>query len=189
MELYIKNMVCPRCISSIENIFKNLDIALENLELGTAITRASLTQEQLRELELALKEQGFEILKDYPLQLIEKIKTLILQKVQGLDIEEHFKLSSFLSDHTHKEYSSLSKLFSQTENITLEQYYIFQKIEKVKELLTYKEYSLTQIADMLGYKSLQHLSSQFKKVTGLSPSQFQKAKNKLRYPLDKIIIS
>lgn len=162
MELHIKNMVCGRCLSSVQNIFSNLDISLTKLELGVAETKDTLDKEQVSVLEKALNEQGFEILQDLSVKQIEKMKTLILQKVQGLDIEEDFKISTFLSEHLHKEYSSLSKLFSQTENVTLEQYYILHKIEKVKELLVYNEYSLTQIADMLGYKTVQHLSSQFK---------------------------
>ena len=186
MELYIKNMVCGRCLSSVENIFNTLKIDLTKLELGIATTSADLTKEQLTLLEKELNDEGFEILQDLSVKQIEKMKTLILQKVQSLDIEEDFKISVYLSDHLHKEYSSLSKLFSQTENVTLEQYYILHKIEKVKELLVYNEFSLTQIADMLGYKTVQHLSSQFKKVTGFSPSQFQKAKDKHRQHLDKI---
>lgn len=186
MELHIKNMVCDRCLSSVQNIFSNLNISLTKLELGVAETKDTLDKKQVSVLEKALNEQGFEILQDLSVKQIEKMKTLILQKVQSLDIEEDFKISTYLSEHLHKEYSSLSKLFSQTENVTLEQYYILHKIEKVKELLVYNEYSLTQIADMLGYKTVQHLSSQFKKVTGFSPSQFQKAKDKHRQALDKI---
>ena len=95
-------------------------------------------------------------------------------------------LSKYLSEQLNKEYSNISKIFSQTENITLEQYYILQKIEKVKELLIYRELTLSQIADKLGYKTVQHLSQQFKKTTGFSPSQFQELKEKKRLPIDLI---
>ena len=95
-------------------------------------------------------------------------------------------LSKYLSEKLNKEYSSISKVFSQTENITLEQYFILQKIEKVKELLIYRELTLSQIADKLGYKTVQHLSQQFKKITGFSPSQFQELKEKKRFPIDLI---
>ena len=102
------------------------------------------------------------------------------------DIDEDFLLSKYLSEKLNKEYSSISKVFSQTENITLEQYFILQKIEKVKELLIYRELTLSQIADKLGYKTVQHLSQQFKKITGFSPSQFQELKEKKRLPIDLI---
>lgn len=152
MELHIKNMVCGRCLSSVQNIFSNLDISLTKLELGVAETKDTLDKEQVSVLEKALNEQGFEILQDLSVKQIEKMKTLILQKVQGLDIEEDFKISTYLSEHLHKEYSSLSKLFSQTENVTLEQYYILHKIEKVKELLVYNEYSLRRLQTCLATK-------------------------------------
>ena len=186
MEIFIKNMVCGRCLSMVEKIFDDQKIALSHLELGLAKTTESISKKDLEKLETSLEKEGFEILQDSSAQQIEKIKKLILDKVQSLAIDEDFKISTFLSDHLHREYSSLSKLFSQTENVTLEQYFILLKIEKVKELLIYNEYSLTQIADLLGYKTVQHLSAQFKKITGFSPSQFLKAKDKNRKPLDKI---
>ena len=125
-------------------------------------------------------------MEDASLKLIESIKKLILEKVQNLDIDEDFLLSKFLSEQLNNEYCFFSKAFSQTENITLEQYFILQKIEKVKELLAYKELTLSQIADRLGYKTVQHLSQQFKKTTGFSPSQFQELKEKKRLPIDFI---
>jgi AraC-like DNA-binding protein len=109
---------------------------------------------------------------------IEIIKKLILEKVQNLDIDEDFLLSKYLSEQLNKEYSNISKIFSQTENITLEQYFILQKIEKVKELLIYRELTLSQIADKLGYKTVQHLSQQFKKTQDFRRHNFKNSKKK-----------
>jgi AraC-like DNA-binding protein len=109
---------------------------------------------------------------------IESIKKLILEKVQNLDIDEDFLLSKYLSEQLNKEYSNISKIFSQTENITLEQYFILQKIEKVKELLIYRELTLSQIADKLGYKTVQHLSQQFKKTQDFRRHNFKNSKKK-----------
>jgi AraC-like DNA-binding protein len=137
-------------------------------------------------LEKLLIETGFERIKDSSRQLIERIKNLIIKIISEEDIDENFVLSEFLSNTLHKDYSSLSKTFSQNENITLEQFFILQKIEKVKELLLYNEFTLTEIAGKLGYKSVQHLSSQFRNSTGFTPTEFKKLKVHNRKPLDQI---
>ena len=118
-------------------------------------------------------------------KLIEKIKTLLIQKVQGGEIEEHFGLTDFISKSILKDYSYISRLFSAVEGITLEQFFILQKIEKVKEWLIYAETNLNEIAWKLGYSSVAHLSSQFKKVTGLTPSAFKKDRGS-RKSLDEV---
>ena len=186
MQIFIKNMVCNRCISAVENVLQNFGIKDFSVQLGWVETNTPLSKKDVEKLNENLQKIGFEILEDASLKLIESIKKLILEKVQNLDIDEDFLLSKFLSEQLNKEYSSISKIFSQTENITLEQYFILQKIEKVKELLAYKELTLSQIADRLGYKTVQHLSQQFKKTTGFSPSQFQELKEKKRLPIDFI---
>ena len=186
MQIFIKNMVCNRCISAVENVLQNFGIKDFSVQLGWVETNTLLSKKDVEKLNENLQKIGFEILEDASLKLIESIKKLILEKVQNLDIDEDFLLSKFLSEQLNKEYSSISKAFSQTENITLEQYFILQKIEKVKELLAYKELTLSQIADKLGYKTVQHLSQQFKKTTGFSPSQFQELKEKKRLPIDFI---
>lgn len=186
MEIYIKNMVCGRCIASVQHIFEKHKIRVSKVELGLVITKTTIANNDLTQIAKDLIAEGFEILEDSSAQKIEKIKNLLLHEVQSLQIDEDFRISDYLSAKFHKEYSSISKLFSQMENVTLEQYFILLKIEKVKELLFYGESTLTQIADMLGYKTVQHLSAQFKKVTGFSPSEFQKVKKGNRKPLDKI---
>ncbi len=117
---------------------------------------------------------------------IEQIKKVIILKINELDIDEDFIWSKFISNHFCKDYSLLAKTFSLNENVTLEQYFILQKIEKAKELLLYNEFTLTEISIKLGYKSVQHLSAQFKNTTGFSPTSFKKLKSKNRISLDQI---
>ncbi|WP_292011084.1 AraC family transcriptional regulator [Chryseobacterium sp.] len=186
MKIFIKNMVCNRCITAVENIFKEAYIDIKSIKLGEIETESDLSENSLDLLETKLKEIGFERIKDSAHQLIEKIKNMIVLKISELDIADNFLLSEFLSSNLHKDYSSLSKTFSHNENITLEQFFILQKIEKVKELLLYNEFNLTEIAGKLGYKSVQHLSSQFRNITGFTPTEFKKLKIHNRKPLDSI---
>ncbi|WP_267403010.1 MULTISPECIES: AraC family transcriptional regulator [unclassified Chryseobacterium] len=186
MKIFIKNMVCGRCISAVENIFNDNNIKVKNINLGEVETESEISETNLQVLEKCLQKSGFERIKDSAHQLIEKIKNLIIVKISELDIDENFLLSEFLSSKLHKDYSSLSKTFSQNENITLEQFFILQKIEKVKELLLYNEFTLTEIAGKLGYKSVQHLSSQFRNSTGFTPTEFKKLKVHNRKPLDQV---
>lgn len=186
MKIFIKNMVCGRCISAVEAIFAEAGIPLKSITLGEVETQQDISVHDMEKLENLLLKTGFERIKDSAYQLIEKIKNLIIVKISELDIAESFLLSEFLTSRLHKEYSSLSKTFSQNENITLEQFFILQKIEKVKELLLYNEFTLTEIAGKLGYKSVQHLSSQFRNSTGFTPTEFKKLKIHNRKPLDQI---
>lgn len=179
-------MVCGRCISAVEAIFAEAGIHLKSITLGEVETQQDISVHDMEKLENLLLKTGFERIKDSAHQLIEKIKNLIIVKISELDIAENFLLSEFLTSRLHKEYSSLSKIFSQNENITLEQFFILQKIEKVKELLLYNEFTLTEISGKLGYKSVQHLSSQFRNSTGFTPTEFKKLKIHNRKPLDQI---
>lgn len=179
-------MVCARCISAVENILRDQNILFTKVELGEAHLEQELDQTDVESLNRALNKQGFEILTSQNQQIIEKIKNLLIAKVQQLEIEENFVLSNFLSQALNKEYSAISKLFSQVEGSTAEQFFLRQKIEKVKELLTYQESNLSEIAEKLGYSSVQHLSNQFRKITGLSPTAFQKLREKPRKTLDRI---
>lgn len=186
MKIFIKNMVCSRCIAAVDSIFNNLGIDVSQISLGEVETKNHLSDNTLRTLDLKLKSIGFEIVQGATQKLIEKIKTLVIQKVSEEDLPDDFVLSQFLSSALHRDYSALSKLFSQNENVTLEHYFILQKIEKVKELLLYRERNLTEISQKLGYKSVQHLSAQFRKITGFSPTQFLNSKERKRIALDKI---
>lgn len=179
-------MVCNRCITAVRDIFEKNNIDTKQVVLGEVKTISPLTKKQLTNLTLALHEQGFEILDNQQAQLIEKIKLLLINKVQSENIEEHFSITDFLTQKLHKDYSTISRTFSDVEGITIEQFFILQKIEKVKELLVYNELTLSEIAWRLGYSSVQHLSTQFKKHTGLTPSQIKKHPLQHRTPLDQV---
>ena len=186
MEIFIKNMVCNRCISAVENIFQKLDIEIATIKLGAVHTSKDLTPNKIETLNQSLHQLGFQILEDQTKRQIEEIKTIIILEINTLDISEDFILSKFISTQLAKDYSLLSKNFSLHENVTLEQYFILQKIEKVKELLLYNEFSLTEISQKLGYKSVQHLSAQFKNTTGFTPTLFKKLELNERISLDLV---
>ncbi|WP_126650470.1 helix-turn-helix domain-containing protein [Chryseobacterium aureum] len=186
MKIFIKNMVCNRCIAAVENIFRNADVHVHTILLGEVETETDISPEKMQFIEKELLNTGFERIIDSAHQIVEKIKNLIIVKISEIDIPEDFLLSEFLSSKLHKDYSALSKTFSQNENITLEQFFILQKIEKVKELLLYNEFNLTEIAGKLGYKSVQHLSSQFRNTTGFTPTEFKKLKEHNRKALDNL---
>lgn len=186
MKLIIKNMVCPRCVMSVEQLLTKNHLEPKSIRLGEVELAGDANKDTLMRFAGDLKQLGFELLDDQRMQLIEQIKTLLIQKTQSGSIEEHFSISKFLTDHIYKDYSAISKLFSEVEGITLEQFFILQKIEKTKELLIYNEQSLSQIAFNLGYSSTQHLSNQFKKLTGMTPTQFKQLGAIHRKPLDDV---
>lgn len=182
-------MVCPRCILSVEQILKENKLPVKYVRLGEIELTKNPGKKQLQNLSDDLKKVGFELLDDQKTQLIERVKTLLIQKVQAGNIEEHFSVNKYLTEKIYKDYSSISKLFSGVEGITIEQFFILQKIEKTKEWLIYNELSLNQIAFSLGYSSTQHLSSQFKKLTGMTPTQFKSLGAKHRKPIDGVWIT
>jgi AraC-like DNA-binding protein len=179
-------MVCPRCISSVEQLLEKNDLKAKYVRLGEVELTKEPGKAKLERLAEDLRQTGFELLDDQKTQLIEKIKNLLLQRVQSGEIEDHFSISKYISDNIYKDYSSISRLFSEVEGITIEQFFILQKIEKTKEWLIYNEQSLSQIAFNLGYSSTQHLSNQFKKVTGMTPSQFRQLGAVHRKPIDGV---
>lgn len=186
MLVYIRNMVCPRCIRSVEEILKQNHMEAVSVRLGEVQLSGHPGEEKLQQFAAGLKEAGFEFLDNQKQQLIEKVKNLLIQKVQQGDVEEHFSVAKFLSEKIFKDYSSVSKLFSEVEGITIEHFFILQKIEKTKEWLMYNELSLSQIAINLGYSSTQHLSAQFKKLTGMTPTQFKQLGALHRKPIDAV---
>lgn len=179
-------MVCPRCIQAVEQILRDNKLMPNYIHLGEVELNETPSQDQLQKLEESLTAQGFELLDDQKKQLIEKIKNMLIEKISSEDIEDHFSISRYLSERIFKDYSSLSRLFSEVEGITIEQYFILQKIEKVKELLIYNQLSLSEIAIDLGYSSTQHLSNQFKKVTGMTPTKFKEIGSSHRKSIDAI---
>jgi len=188
MKIYIKNMVCDRCILVIKNVLKQLELTPISIELGEIdFADTTLNASELQAIRNSIEPLGFELIDNKKSRTIEKIKNLIIGLIHRQHNSNHANLSDYLSEHIHYDYNYLSSLFSSVEGITIEQYLIQQKIEKVKELLVYDESNLTGIAYQLGYSSVSHLSAQFKKVTGLTPSHFKRLKdNKKRIPLDKI---
>jgi len=185
MVLYIKNMVCLRCINAVTQVLTNLGAYPVYIHLGEVVLKEALDETRMVQLENDLRQLGFELLDDSLKQQIDKIKSVIIEHVHYRE-DEKFLFSEVLADALHKDYSVLSKLFSETEGITIEQYVILQKIEKVKELLAYKEMNLNEISFRLNYSSVAHLSSQFKKVTGLTPSRFKAQHTHLRKSLDQV---
>lgn len=186
MQLYIKNMVCNRCIMAVRQEFEKAGLQSAIVNMGEVELIKEPSSKQLHDIEERLNELGFEILDNQKQKLIEKVKTLVIKKVQSGEIEEHFSLIDFLGKCILKDYSQVSRLFSQVEGITIEQFFILQKIEKVKEWLVYNELTLSEIAWKLGYSSVAHLSSQFKKITGLTPTYFKTIGDKQRKSLDEI---
>ncbi len=186
MKLYIKNMVCNRCIMVVNTALEELGFTPKSMALGVVDIEGEITDQQKAIINEQLMSYGFELIDDKKSRLIEQIKTLIIDIVHHKNSELKENLSDLISENLHHDYSYLSNLFSEVEGTTIEKYYIAQKIEKVKELLVYGELSLSEIAFKLNYSSVAHLSSQFKKVTGLTPSHFKKIKIKKRKPLDEV---
>ena len=186
MNIYIKNMVCNRCILVVQNELDKLGIEATNIKLGEIILKKDLTTAEREALENVLDPLGFQVIDDKKSRMIEKIKNVIIDLVHHQDNDAKTNLSDVLSDALHHDYNYLSNLFSDIEGTTIEKYFIAQKVEKIKELLVYDELSLSEIADRMNYSSVAYLSNQFKKVTGLTPSHFKQIREDKRKPLDKV---
>jgi AraC-like DNA-binding protein len=188
MKIHIKNMVCARCILAIQSISEEIDLTPTSIVLGEVdFSEHPLSPDQLQVFKKRIEALGFELINDKKSQHIEIIKKSIIELINNYELLHQNKLSDYLKDKLHYDYNYLSHLFSSVEGITIEQYQINQKIEKVKELLIYEELTLTEISYQLGYSSVAHLSRQFKKVTGLTSSHFKQMKDaRQRLPLDKV---
>lgn len=179
-------MVCSRCIRSVESILTKLGIEHGPVILGEVPLSDDLEADRKSSLAKLLEAEGFELIDDKKQRVIEKIKKIVIERVNSGEDEMSENLSTQLSTRLNMDYSYLSSLFSQVEGITIERYYIANKIEKVKELLVYDEESLSQISFRMGYSSVQHLSNQFKKITGLTPSHFRQIGAAKRKSLDEL---
>jgi len=184
--LYIKNMVCNRCIMVVHDQLTKLGLKPGFVELGKVGFHDKITSGQRELIKKTLEPLGFELIDDKRMRLIEQVKNAIIDLVHGKNNHLDVNLSDYLAHKVHHDYSQISHLFSEIENTTVEKYFIAQKIERVKELLVYDELTLNEIADLLNYSSTAHLSAQFKKVTGLTPSHFKKIKENKRKPLDEV---
>ena len=184
-QFHIKNMVCARCIKVVTEEFERLGHRPIRIELGLVEVAEDLSQSQRKSLSEALKNNGFELLQDRKGWIIEQVKLTVIDLVQNPNkVKKNY--STYLSEKVGLEYHYLSGLFSSTENITLEQYIILQKIERAKELILYNEMTLSEIAKTMGYSSASHLSNQFRKVTGLTPSYFKELRSEKRKMIDSV---
>lgn len=184
--LYIKKMVCPRCIDTVRDIFIGQGIAIANIRLGEVVLAEEINESQKTELAEKLKSRGFELLQDNKSKLIGQIKSIIIEQIHYNDERLKVNFSTLLSEKLNHEYSSLSRLFSSVESITIEKFILKQKIEKVKELISYDELTLSEISFQMGYSSVAHLSAQFKKETGMTTTEFKKMKSLDRKTLDEL---
>jgi AraC-like DNA-binding protein len=186
MKLYIKNMVCNRCKMVVKSELEKIGLHPVSVELGEVELLQDLAANEKQAVAKNLSLLGFELLDDKISRTIERIKNLIVDLVHHQNQGLKTNLSDYLVDHLMQDYSTLSNLFSEVEGTTIERYFIAQKIEKVKELLTYNELSLTEIAMQLNYSNVAHLSNQFKKTTGFTPTYFKQLKEKKRFSIDEI---
>ena len=184
---HVKNMVCDRCIRTVEKAFRAHGVNPNEVRLGVVETSAKVSASALKQIEDELEKEGFELLKDKEAATVEQIKTLIVEMIASKEISMLNKnISTILELRIGRDYHYLSTLFSQTQAVTIARYVILQKIEKAKELLSYGEDSLAAIAKALGYSSVHHFSNQFKEVTGMAPSNFRSGSFMQRKQLDKV---
>ncbi|RIA09339.1 AraC-like DNA-binding protein [Flavobacteriaceae bacterium MAR_2010_72] len=187
MKLSVKNMVCPRCIMVVNNELNSLNITPDTITMGEFEIKEALNDEQLIAFKNQMLKHGFEVLDDRKTVLVEKVKNIIIELIHNYgNITVQQKFSSIIADKLDVDYSYISSIFSATQGITIEKYIILQRIERAKELLVYNELSLSEISDKLGYVNVQHLSTQFKKITGLTPSHFKKIKENKRKAIDQL---
>lgn len=179
-------MVCNRCKYVVQTEIEKSGQTIKNIQLGEIEIEETLNKSELISIGNRLEKFGFELIDDNRSKIIEKIKKLLIELTQPDNEKHSLKLSSYLSQHFSKEYNYLSNLFSETEGQTIEHYFISLKIEKVKELLKYNEFTLSEIAWKMGYTSVSHLSKQFKQITGLTPTHFKFKRNSQRTPLENL---
>ena len=186
MELYIKNMVCSRCVMVVENILHEEGIKDARVEMGRIAVNHIPEKEKMQAIEQRLNKVGFEIISDAKSRLIEEIKKVTRDFVYTHQEDIKVNFSEHLSNSLNHDYNSLSSLFSSVTGTTIEKYLINLKIERVKEMLAYDEKTLSEIAFEMGYSSVAHLSGQFKKVTGFTPSEFKQLAGQKRKPIDEV---
>jgi AraC-like DNA-binding protein len=179
-------MVCIRCQMVVKAELDKLDLQYYDVKIGEANIRGNITPEQLEQLDSGLRKSGLELMDNNKSVLVEKIKNAIIELVHYSEEQIRANLSDYLSEYLQYDYTYLSNLFSDVKGTTIEKFYLAHKIERVKELIVYDQLSLTEIAYRMQYSSVAHLSNQFKKITGLTPTHFKELKNKRRKALDKV---
>jgi AraC-like DNA-binding protein len=186
MKLYIKNMVSNRCMMAVKEELKKLGLHFILVELGEVEIMENISQEQRHQLTMGLVSSGLELMDDKRAILIEKIKNAIVEMVHHSDEMIKVNFSDYLSEKLNHDYTYLANLFSEVQGTTIEHFIISHKVERIKELIIYDEMNITEIAWKMNYSSVAHLSNQFKKVTGLSPTHFKQLKDKRRRPIDEV---
>ncbi len=186
MKLYIKYMVSNRCKIAVKEDLKKLGLHFIVVDLGEVEIMENISAEQREQVKIALFNSGFELMDDKRAVLIEKIKNTIVEMVHHSNVLIKTNFSNYLSEKLDYDYTYLANLFSEVQGTTIEQFIISHKIEKIKELITYGELNITEIAWKMNYSSVAHFSNQFKKMTGLSPSHFKKMKEKRRIPIEEV---
>jgi AraC-like DNA-binding protein len=179
-------MVCIRCEMVVKADLENLGLHYTNVKIGEAEIIEQMTPKQLKRLDAELQKSGLQLMDDKKAVLVEKIKAAIIELVHYTEKQIRVNLSDYLSEKLNYDYTYLSNLFSEVKGITIEKFFLTHKIEKVKELIVYDELNLTEIAYKMHYSSVAHLSNQFKKITGLTPTHFKKLKNKRRGTLENV---
>lgn len=182
----ITNMVCPRCVMAVERVLKDMDVSYEQVVLGTVFFKQELQPLQLQQFEEQLRNLGFSIAKSREEVWIESVKRILIELLDKDPSHLNSPISNLLVEKVGMDYSRLSQLFSHSQGKTIAQYFIELKIEKAKEWLSVEEYNISQIAWKLGYGSVQYFSTQFKKTTGLTPSEFKNSPEKSRKYLDSL---
>lgn len=186
MILNIKYMVSLRCKMLVKKELESLDIPFHSVELGVIDTIENVSPEQLKVLKENLLASGLEIIEDRKSILIERIKIVIIEMVHYTDVLPNVNYSDYITGKLHLDYTYLSNIFSEEMGTTIQHFIIMHKIERVKELLLYNQMNLSEISYKLNYSSVAHLSGQFKKVTGLTPSQYRELKVKRESPLENL---
>lgn len=184
MKLYIKNMVCNRCIMVVKSEFEKFGLHPVTIKLGEVEISDEIDDEEKKHVNEILNQFGFQLINVKKSRWIEQIKRIVIELAYHQEEQLKINLSTHISEKLHHDYSYLSNLFSEVQGVTIEQYFITQKIERVKELLVYNELSLSEIAFKLNYSSVPHLSKQFKKITGLTPTHFRQVKEKKKRQSD-----
>jgi AraC-like DNA-binding protein len=186
VKLHIKNMVSSRCITQVEQILKDMGIAYSEVGLGEALMNQELSTIQELELKNKLRQSGLEMMDDHKTILSEKIKLIIIDMIHYTDESIKVNFSVYLSEKLNHNYTYLSNVFRSINGMTIQQFIIINKIEKIKELLLYGELNLSEISYKLNYSSIAHLSNQFKKVTGITPSYFKQSEGNMRIAIDNL---
>jgi AraC-like DNA-binding protein len=185
-KIHIKNMVCGRCIISVSDILNELKIEFASINLGEVILKSEIDSEIKSKFKSKLESTGFELLEDSKSKIISQMKSIIINQIHYSDQILKNNYSTLLSQKLNHEYTFLSKMFSSVEGITVERFILKQKIERVKELIFYQELTLSEIAYQMDYSSVAHLSAQFKKETGMTPSLFKKLKKPTHRQIDHL---